>query len=123
MTERRRPMRRLSDLLPSVASQLGFEAELQLALAMSSWERLVAEHVPAAAGATGKLTFVHARNSAPNRRSDARQQRSSILLREFARNPRISLPSHAAPAEPAPAPKMRADGRLDLAGGAWRIRW
>ena len=25
-------------------------------------------------------------------------------------------------AEPAPAPKMRADGRLDLAGGAWRIQ-
>ena len=48
-------MRRLSDLLPGVASQLGFEAELQLALAMSSWERLVAEHVPAAAGATTLL--------------------------------------------------------------------
>jgi hypothetical protein len=45
-------MRRLSDLLPGVASQLGLDAELQLALAMSSWERLVAEHVPAAAGAT-----------------------------------------------------------------------
>jgi predicted nucleic acid-binding Zn ribbon protein len=48
-------MRRLSDLLPTVATELGLEAELQLALAMASWERLVSERVPPAAGATAVL--------------------------------------------------------------------
>jgi hypothetical protein len=48
-------MRRLSDVLPGVASELGLDAELRLALAMSSWRRLVAERVPAATGATRLL--------------------------------------------------------------------
>jgi predicted nucleic acid-binding Zn ribbon protein len=43
-------MRRLGDLLPEAAASLGLEEELRLARAMSAWERLVAEHVPAAAG-------------------------------------------------------------------------
>jgi predicted nucleic acid-binding Zn ribbon protein len=43
-------MRRLGDLLPEAARSLGLEEELHLARAMSAWERLVAEHVPAAAG-------------------------------------------------------------------------
>lgn len=47
---RRRPMRRLGDLLPDAAAALGLEEELRLARAMSAWERIVAEHVPAAAG-------------------------------------------------------------------------
>lgn len=55
MTGRRRPMRRLSDLLPGVATELGLDAELKLALAMASWERLVSERVPPAAGATALL--------------------------------------------------------------------
>jgi predicted nucleic acid-binding Zn ribbon protein len=43
-------MRRLGDLLPAAAARLGIEDELQQALAMSAWERIVAEHVPSAAG-------------------------------------------------------------------------
>jgi hypothetical protein len=55
MSDRRRPMRRLGDLLPSVASDLGLDDQLRLARAMSSWERLIEEHVPAAAGASSLL--------------------------------------------------------------------
>jgi hypothetical protein len=59
MSERRRPLRRLGDVLPSVASDLGLEEQLRLARAMSSWERLIEERVPQAAGATS-LIGVHA---------------------------------------------------------------
>ena len=45
-------MRRLGDLLPEAAAALGIEEELRLARAMSAWERIVAEHVPGAAGAS-----------------------------------------------------------------------
>ena len=48
-------MRRLSDLLPEIALQLGLDEELRLSRAMASWERLVQELVPAAAGATSVL--------------------------------------------------------------------
>ena len=57
MTERRRPMRRVGDLLPQMASALGIEDELRVARAMASWRRIVAEHVPAAAGATELLAI------------------------------------------------------------------
>lgn len=46
----RRPMRRLSDLLPEVATRLGIGAELQGATRARTWESLVAELVPHAAG-------------------------------------------------------------------------
>ena len=46
----RRPMRRLADLLPDVAARLGIEAELQDASRAQTWELLVAELVPPAAG-------------------------------------------------------------------------
>ena len=52
MNERRRPMRRVADLLPGMASALGLEDELRIARAMASWRRIVAEHVPGAAGAS-----------------------------------------------------------------------
>ena len=45
-------MRRLADLLPEAAASLGLEDELRLARAMSAWDRIVAEHVPAASGAS-----------------------------------------------------------------------
>lgn len=48
-------MRRLSDVLPTVASELGLEAQLQQGRAIASWERLVEEHVPPAAGASRLL--------------------------------------------------------------------
>lgn len=52
---RRRPMRRLGDLLPGLALELGLEAQLEQAMATTSWERLVGELVPPAAGATRLL--------------------------------------------------------------------
>lgn len=55
MTERRRPMRRLADLLPDLAGSLGLEEELRLSRAMASWQRLLAELVPAASGSSSLL--------------------------------------------------------------------
>jgi predicted nucleic acid-binding Zn ribbon protein len=45
-------MRRLSELLPEAAASLGIEADLQRARLAAAWERIVEEHVPAAAGAS-----------------------------------------------------------------------
>jgi hypothetical protein len=47
---RRRPMVRIGDLLPDAARGLGLEDELRLSRAMATFEQLVAERVPAAAG-------------------------------------------------------------------------
>jgi hypothetical protein len=44
-------MVRVGDLVPDAARALGLEDELRLARAISTFERLVAERVPAAAGA------------------------------------------------------------------------
>ncbi len=44
-------MVRLGDLLPDAARGLGLEDELRLSRAMATFERLVAERVPAASGA------------------------------------------------------------------------
>jgi hypothetical protein len=52
MSSRRRSFRRVGDLLPAVASQLGLEEELQLARAAATWQRLIEEQVPGAVGAT-----------------------------------------------------------------------
>ena len=49
MSERRRPMRRLGDLLPEAAVALGLEQPLALGRALAAWSRLVEERVPAAA--------------------------------------------------------------------------
>ncbi|HET7472319.1 MAG TPA: DUF721 domain-containing protein [Candidatus Limnocylindrales bacterium] len=51
MTGRRRPMVRIGDLLPEAARGLGLEDELRLSRAMATFEGLVGERVPAAAGA------------------------------------------------------------------------
>ena len=48
---RRRPMRRIGDLIPDAARALGLEDELRLARAMTTFEAIVAERVPAAVGA------------------------------------------------------------------------
>jgi hypothetical protein len=48
---RRRPPQRIGELLPGLASQLGLEEELRSARAITTWERIVAEHAPPAAGA------------------------------------------------------------------------
>ena len=45
-SSRRRPARRIGELLPAIAQQLGLEAELRVARAMASWQRLVEEQLP-----------------------------------------------------------------------------
>ena len=46
-----RGLERIGDLLPDAARHLGLEDELELAAAMAAWQRIVAERIPAAAGA------------------------------------------------------------------------
>lgn len=50
VARRRRP-ERIGDLLPEAARRLGLEGELRLARATATWEALIAERVPPAAGA------------------------------------------------------------------------
>ena len=52
---RRRPMRRVGDMLGGIAAEIGIEQELRLARQMAAWERLVEEHLPAARGASKLL--------------------------------------------------------------------
>jgi hypothetical protein len=47
---RRRPMVRLGELMPGAARALGLDDELRLARAMATFDAIVAERVPAAAG-------------------------------------------------------------------------
>ena len=49
-TLRRRRPDRIGDLLPEAARRLGLEKEFRLARAITTWDALVAELVPAAAG-------------------------------------------------------------------------
>jgi len=49
--QRRRRPDRIGDLLPEAARGLGLERELRLARAIATWDALVAERVPPAAGA------------------------------------------------------------------------
>jgi len=51
-SSRRRPMQRLGDLIPEAARRLGLQDELQLARAITTWNAIVTERVPAAAGST-----------------------------------------------------------------------
>jgi predicted nucleic acid-binding Zn ribbon protein len=44
-------MQRIGDLLPDAARELGLEEQLELAEVMTAWRRVVAERIPAAAGA------------------------------------------------------------------------
>jgi predicted nucleic acid-binding Zn ribbon protein len=48
---RRRRPDRIGDLLPEAARQLGLEEELRLARAIATWDAIVEERVPPAAGA------------------------------------------------------------------------
>jgi predicted nucleic acid-binding Zn ribbon protein len=50
--QRRRPPQHIGELLPVLAVRLGLEDELLAARAMSSWQRVVEEQAPAAAGAS-----------------------------------------------------------------------
>jgi len=51
MTGRRRPMTPIGELMPAAARALGLEDELRLSRAIATFEAIVAERVPAAAGA------------------------------------------------------------------------
>jgi predicted nucleic acid-binding Zn ribbon protein len=46
-----RGLERLADLLPNAARQFGLEDQLQQALAAAAWSEIVADRIPAAAGA------------------------------------------------------------------------
>lgn len=50
-------MRRLGDVLPGIAAELGIEGEMRLARQMTAWTRIVEEHVPAAAGHSRLLSL------------------------------------------------------------------
>jgi Dna[CI] antecedent, DciA len=51
MNSRRRRMTRIGELMPAAARALGLEDELRLSRAIATFEAIVAERVPAAAGA------------------------------------------------------------------------
>lgn len=53
----RRPMRRIGDVLPTVAAAMGIDGELRLARQMAAWQRIVEERVPAASGASSLLSL------------------------------------------------------------------
>jgi Dna[CI] antecedent, DciA len=50
-------MRRVGDMLPGMAAELGIQDELRLARQLTAWERIVAEHVPPAAGGSHLLSL------------------------------------------------------------------
>jgi len=52
-----RGLERLADLLPEAARQLGLEDQFELAAAMSAWEKVIAEKVPAASGSCRLVAF------------------------------------------------------------------
>lgn len=90
MTGRKRPVHRLGDLLPGLASRLGLDEELEAARAVSSWTRIVEEQVPAAAGASRLLevrppALIVSADDAPT--AQELRLRSSELLAAFASAP------------------------------------
>lgn len=52
MRSRRAPMERIGDLIPEAARRLGLADELRLARATTTWDAIVGELAPAAAGAS-----------------------------------------------------------------------
>lgn len=52
MRGRRAPMERIGELIPEAARRLGLADELRLARARTTWDAIVGELVPAAAGAS-----------------------------------------------------------------------
>jgi hypothetical protein len=123
MSGRRRPMVRIGDLLPDAARGLGLEDELRLSRAMATFEQLVAERVPAAAGACRVIRFegfaVVAEADAPIVAQELRL-RGPELLAAFAATPagfgarelRVIVSRRAVreTSDPAPAPENRTSG-------------
>ena len=58
---RRRRPRRIGELLPEAARELGLERELRLARATTTWDALVAERVPPAVGSCRLVAVEDAR--------------------------------------------------------------
>ena len=87
---RKRPPKRIGELLPGIAQQLGLEEELHSARAIASWKRLVEEQVPGAAGASQLLEvrppslFVSADDATTGQEL---RLRSAELLESFASAP------------------------------------
>jgi predicted nucleic acid-binding Zn ribbon protein len=89
-TPRRRPMRRIGELIPDAARALGLEDELRLARAIATFESVVAERVPAAAGACRVVRLegfaIDVEADAPIVAQELRM-RSGELLAAFAATP------------------------------------
>jgi Dna[CI] antecedent, DciA len=83
-------MTRIGDLLPDAARGLGLEEELRLSRAMATFEAIVAERVPAAAGACRVLRLdgfeLVVEADAPIVAQELRL-RSAELLEAFAASP------------------------------------
>jgi predicted nucleic acid-binding Zn ribbon protein len=87
---RKRPLHRLGDLLPGLATQLGLDEELEAARAVASWTRIVEEQVPPAAGASELLEVRPPRlivSAADAPTAQELRLRSSELLEAFASAP------------------------------------
>lgn len=85
-TNRRSP-RRVGDVLPGVAAQLGLERELRFAQAATTWSRLVEELVPQAPGGSRVLEIDPPRLVVTAPDTSAGQElrlRSQELLEAFA---------------------------------------
>jgi len=90
VSNRKRPVHRLADLLPGLASQLGLDEELEAARGLASWTRIVEEQVPAAAGASRLLevrppVLIVSADDAPT--AQELRLRSAELLEAFAAAP------------------------------------
>jgi hypothetical protein len=118
-------MVRIGDLLPDAARGLGLEEELRLSRAMTTFEQLVAERIPAAAGACRVIRFegfaVIAEADAPIVAQELRL-RGPELLAAFAATPagfgarelRVMVsrrPGREESADPAPVPGSPPPGR------------
>ncbi len=83
-------MRRIGELIPDAARALGLEDELRLARAIATFEAIVAERIPAAAGACRVIRIegfaIDVEADAPIVAQELRL-RSGELLRAFAATP------------------------------------
>jgi hypothetical protein len=90
VSSRKRPVHRLGDLLPGLATQLGLDEELEAARGLASWTRMVEELVPTAAGASRLLEvrpplLIVSADDAPT--AQELRLHSSELLEAFASAP------------------------------------
>ncbi len=86
-------MSRIGDLLPDAARGLGLEDELRLSRAMATFEAIVAERVPAAAGACRVLRIdgfaLVVEADAPIVAQELRMRSTELLASEANRTARL----------------------------------